>query len=92
MSRRGWALFVALGVIWGIPYLLIKVAVEDLSPAMLVLARTGLASLLIVPSRRPVISSGCCCPGGVRSSSIPPSRSAYRGSCSVTQSSDCRAR
>ena len=49
MSRRGWALFVALGVIWGIPYLLIKVAVEDLSPAMLVLARTGLASLLIVP-------------------------------------------
>ena len=45
MSRRGWALFVALGVIWGIPYLLIKVAVEDLSPAMLVLARTGLASL-----------------------------------------------
>jgi drug/metabolite transporter (DMT)-like permease len=49
VSRRGWALFVTLGVIWGIPYLLIKVAVEDLSPAMLVLARTGLASLLIVP-------------------------------------------
>jgi drug/metabolite transporter (DMT)-like permease len=49
VSRRGWALFVALGVIWGVPYLLIKVAVEELSPASLVLARTGLASLLMVP-------------------------------------------
>jgi drug/metabolite transporter (DMT)-like permease len=49
MSRRGWALFIALGVIWGIPYLLIKVAVEDLSPATLVLARTSLATLLLVP-------------------------------------------
>ena len=49
MSRRGWALFVALGVIWGIPYLLIKIAVEDLSPASLVLARTSLATLLLAP-------------------------------------------
>ena len=36
MSKRGWILFAAMGVIWGIPYLLIKVAVEDLSPACLV--------------------------------------------------------
>ena len=36
-------------VIWGIPYLLIKVAVEDLSPSMLVLARTGIAALLLLP-------------------------------------------
>jgi drug/metabolite transporter (DMT)-like permease len=49
MSRRGWVLFLAMGAIWGIPYLLIKVAVEDLSPAALVLARTSLASLLLVP-------------------------------------------
>ena len=49
MSRRGWVLFLAMGVIWGIPYLLIKVAVEDLPPASLVLARTSLASLLLVP-------------------------------------------
>ena len=49
MSRRGWALFIAMGVIWGIPYLLIKVAVEDLSPAMVVFARTGLGSLLLLP-------------------------------------------
>jgi len=36
-------------VIWGIPYLLIRVAVEELSPAMLVLARTVVAALLLLP-------------------------------------------
>jgi drug/metabolite transporter (DMT)-like permease len=49
MSRRGWTLFAAMGVIWGIPYLLIKVAVEEVSPATLVFARTGLAALLLLP-------------------------------------------
>ncbi len=49
MSRRGWVLFLAMGVIWGIPYLLIKVAVEDLSPATLVFARTGIGALLLLP-------------------------------------------
>jgi drug/metabolite transporter (DMT)-like permease len=49
MSRRGWILFAAMCVIWGIPYLLIKVAVEELSPATLVLARTALAALILVP-------------------------------------------
>jgi drug/metabolite transporter (DMT)-like permease len=49
MSRRGALLFAAMCVIWGIPYLLIKVAVEDMSPAMLVLARTTIAALLLLP-------------------------------------------
>jgi drug/metabolite transporter (DMT)-like permease len=49
MTRRGWLLFAAMCVIWGIPYLLIKVAVEDISPALLVLARTGVAALLLLP-------------------------------------------
>jgi drug/metabolite transporter (DMT)-like permease len=49
MSRRGGLLFAAMCVIWGIPYLLIKVAVDDVSPELLVLARTGIASLLLVP-------------------------------------------
>src|SRR4051812_9547239 len=49
MSRRGLALFGAMCVIWGIPYLLIRVAVRDLSPATLVLARTGIAALLLLP-------------------------------------------
>ena len=42
-------LFAAMCVIWGIPYLLIRVAVRDLDPAMLVLARTSLAALLLLP-------------------------------------------
>src|SRR5215207_8926866 len=49
MSRRGVLLFAAMCVIWGIPYLLIKVAVEDLSPSMLVLARTSIAALILLP-------------------------------------------
>lgn len=49
MSRRGWVLFVAMGFIWGIPYLLIKVAVEELTPATLVLARTALGAALLLP-------------------------------------------
>jgi drug/metabolite transporter (DMT)-like permease len=49
VSRRGWALFIAMGFIWGVPYLLIKIAVKELSPSTLVLARTSLASLVLLP-------------------------------------------
>jgi drug/metabolite transporter (DMT)-like permease len=49
MTRRGIALFLALGVAWGIPYLLIKVSVEELSPQQLVLGRTALAVALLLP-------------------------------------------
>jgi drug/metabolite transporter (DMT)-like permease len=42
-------LFLAMGAIWGVPYLLIKVAVEEISPSVLVLARTLLAGLLLLP-------------------------------------------
>ena len=49
MTRRGLALFVAMCVIWGIPYLLIRVAVEEISPAVLVLGRTAIAVLILLP-------------------------------------------
>src|SRR5262245_34120225 len=49
MTRRGWPLFAGMAVVWGIPYLLIKVAVADLSPVTLVFLRTALAALLLVP-------------------------------------------
>jgi drug/metabolite transporter (DMT)-like permease len=49
MSQRGWVLFIALCIIWGIPYLLIRVAVEELSPAALVFFRTAPAALLLAP-------------------------------------------
>src|SRR5579859_822880 len=49
MTRRGWLLFVTMGLIWGIPYLLIKVAVGGLNPATLVFLRTGIAALVLIP-------------------------------------------
>ena len=36
-------------VIWGIPYLLIRISVRELSPASLVLARTVVAALVLLP-------------------------------------------
>ena len=36
-------------VIWGIPYLMIRVAVRELAPVTLVFLRTGIAALLLVP-------------------------------------------
>ncbi len=49
MTRRGWLLFVALCVIWGIPYLLIKVAVREITPASLVFLRTAIGALVLLP-------------------------------------------
>jgi drug/metabolite transporter (DMT)-like permease len=49
VSRKGWLLFIALCVIWGIPYLLIRVAVRELPPPALVFLRTAPAALLLVP-------------------------------------------
>jgi drug/metabolite transporter (DMT)-like permease len=49
MSRRGWFLLFAVGVLWGVPYLLIKVAVTDVSPVTVVFVRTALGALLLLP-------------------------------------------
>ncbi len=49
MTRRATLLFAAMCVIWGVPYLMIRVAVRELSPATLVLGRTALAALLLLP-------------------------------------------
>jgi drug/metabolite transporter (DMT)-like permease len=49
VTRRGWLLFAAMSVLWGIPYLLIKVAVDELSPPTLVFLRTALGALVLLP-------------------------------------------
>ena len=49
MSRRGVVLFTAMCLIWGVPYLLIKVAVDDLGPSVLVFCRTALGAAILVP-------------------------------------------
>jgi drug/metabolite transporter (DMT)-like permease len=49
MSRRNWLLFAAMCVIWGVPYLMIRVAVREVSPPTLVFFRTALGALLLLP-------------------------------------------
>jgi drug/metabolite transporter (DMT)-like permease len=49
VSARGWWLFAAMSVIWGIPYLLIKVAVDGVSVPVLVFARTAIGAIVLLP-------------------------------------------
>lgn len=49
MTRRGWLLLLALGIIWGTPYLFIRVAVQELAPASVVFLRTALGAALLLP-------------------------------------------
>jgi drug/metabolite transporter (DMT)-like permease len=49
LSKRGWLLFSAMGVIWGIPYLLIKVADGGVSVPVLVFARVAGGALVLLP-------------------------------------------
>jgi drug/metabolite transporter (DMT)-like permease len=49
LTRRGALLFAAMCVIWGIPYLMIRVAVRELAPVTMVFLRTGIAAVLLLP-------------------------------------------
>ena len=49
MGWRGWMVFAALGVIWGLPYFFIKLAVQEVSPFALAFCRVGLAAAILLP-------------------------------------------
>ena len=50
MTARGWALFAAVSVVWGMPYLFIKIAVDDgLTPGFVAWSRVALAALVLLP-------------------------------------------
>lgn len=49
MTRRGWLLFAAMSLIWGIPYLLIKIAVTDVDPLVVAFGRTLIGAALLLP-------------------------------------------
>src|SRR4051794_1630205 len=49
VSRRGLVLFAVMSILWGIPYLFIRIAVAEVAPSFLVLARTGLAAVILLP-------------------------------------------
>jgi drug/metabolite transporter (DMT)-like permease len=50
VTRRGWLLFAGMCVVWGIPYLLIKVAVGEVAVPVVVFARTGLGAIILLPA------------------------------------------
>jgi drug/metabolite transporter (DMT)-like permease len=53
MSARAWSGFAAMSVVWGIPYLFIKVAVDGgLSPAFIAWVRLVLAAAILLPLAR----------------------------------------
>jgi drug/metabolite transporter (DMT)-like permease len=49
VTQRGLILFALMSVIWGIPYLFIRVAVDEITPATLVLGRTVIAAAILLP-------------------------------------------
>ncbi len=49
VTSRGWILFAVMAVLWGMPYLFIKEAVDSFSPAAVVAGRTLLGALLLLP-------------------------------------------
>ncbi len=49
MTRKGWLLFIAISIFWGIPYFFIKIAVRELDPAVVVFARAAIAAAVLIP-------------------------------------------
>ncbi|MCF3177949.1 DMT family transporter [Streptomyces sioyaensis] len=49
MSRRGLLLFLITSVLWGVPYLLIGVALEGMGPVSVVAGRIALGALVLLP-------------------------------------------
>jgi drug/metabolite transporter (DMT)-like permease len=49
VNRRAWSLFLLVAVLWGIPYFLIKIAIDDLSPVFVVAGRAFIAALVLLP-------------------------------------------
>jgi drug/metabolite transporter (DMT)-like permease len=49
VSRRAWIAFATCSVLWGVPYFLIKVAVEDHSPFFVAWSRVALGAAVLLP-------------------------------------------
>ena len=48
MTKRGWMLFISLGLLWGMPYLLIRIAVGAVDPLVVAGTRTLIMSMKTV--------------------------------------------
>ena len=93
VSRKGWVLFAVMCLVWGIPYLFIKVAVGQVSVPVVVFARTAIGALILLPlAIRSARQGGRARQGGGefdvlhsstggRSSPSPRWRSSFPGAC-----------
>ena len=51
MSARAWTCFAAVSVLWGVPYLFIKLAVDEVDPGFVAWSRVALGALVLAPPR-----------------------------------------
>jgi len=49
LTKAGWSRFILLGFLWGTPYLFLKVAVEEISPAVIVFLRVLIGAIVLLP-------------------------------------------
>jgi drug/metabolite transporter (DMT)-like permease len=49
VTRRGILLFALMSIVWGIAYMLIRIAVSEITPATLVFGRTAIGAAVLVP-------------------------------------------
>jgi drug/metabolite transporter (DMT)-like permease len=49
VSGRAWAGFLMLGLVWGLPYFFIKIAVAEVPPFVLAFCRVALATAVLLP-------------------------------------------
>jgi drug/metabolite transporter (DMT)-like permease len=49
VSARAWALFASVSLIWGMPYLFIKIAVDEVSPSVVAWSRLAIAAAVLLP-------------------------------------------
>jgi drug/metabolite transporter (DMT)-like permease len=49
LTPRAWAAFVIVSIVWGVPYYLIKVAVGEVSPALVAWSRLALCAVCLLP-------------------------------------------
>ena len=65
MRTTDWLLLVLLSVLWGATFFFVAVALQDLPPLTLVLARVALAALILAPIARMLGLAWPCAPCGL---------------------------
>jgi drug/metabolite transporter (DMT)-like permease len=49
LTKTSWGRFTFLGILWGIPYLFLKVAVKEFSPSTIVFLRVAIGAAVLLP-------------------------------------------